>query len=52
MIKVCSADPQFANDDGERAGLWISVKRGDRNDWNRLARPLAAADKPAPPLVP
>jgi hypothetical protein len=52
VIKVCSADPRFVNDDGERAGLWISIKPSDRNNWNRLARALAAAGQPAPPLVP
>jgi hypothetical protein len=52
VIKLCTGDPRFVNDEGGRPGLWISIKRTDRNNWNRLARALAAAGQPAPPLVP
>jgi hypothetical protein len=52
VIKMCTGDPRFVNDDGGRPGLWISVKRDNRNLWNRLARALADAGQPGPPLVP
>ena len=51
VIKICTGDPRFVNDEGGRPGLWISVKRSNPNNWNRLARALADAGKPAPPLV-
>jgi hypothetical protein len=52
VIKVCTGDPRFVNDEGKRPGLWISIRRSDRNNWNRLARALADAGRPGPPLVP
>jgi hypothetical protein len=51
VIKMCTGDPRFVNDEGGRPGLWISVRRDNPNLWNRLARALAGADQPAPPLV-
>jgi len=52
VIKLCIDDTRFVNDEGARPGLWISVKSSDRNNWNRLARALAAAGQLAPPLIP
>jgi hypothetical protein len=52
VIKICVKDRRFVNDEGGKAGLWVPVKRSDRNNWNRCARALAAAGQPAPPLVP
>ncbi len=52
VIKVCINDARFVNDEGRKPGLWISVKRSDRNNWNRLARALADAGRPAPSLEP
>jgi hypothetical protein len=52
VIKICLSDRRFVDDEGGRAGLGIPVKRSDRNNWNRLARALAAAGQLAPPLVP
>lgn len=51
VIKICTGDPRFVNDDGGRPGLWISVKRDTPILWNRLARALAELGQPAPPLV-
>ena len=53
VIKICAADPRFVNDEGRKPGLWIPIRRcqRDRNNWNRLARALAAAGQPAPPLM-
>ena len=53
VINVCSGDPRFVDDDGGKPGLWISVRRceRDRKIWNRLARALAAAGQPAPTLM-
>ena len=55
VIKICTGDPRFVNDEGGRPGLWIAVKRSQRNLWNRLARPLAAEaqrrGRTGPPLV-
>jgi hypothetical protein len=52
VIKLCIDDSRFVNDEGGRPGLWISVRRSNRNLWNRLARALAAAGQPAPSLEP
>lgn len=52
VIKMCTGDPRFVDDDGGRPGLLISVKRDNRNLWNRLARALADVGQPGPPLVP
>ena len=54
VIKVCTGDPRFVNDEGRKPGLWISVRRSERNlnNWNRLARALADAGQLAPPLMP
>ena len=54
VIKICTGDPRFVNDEGGKPGLWIAVRRSgcDRNNWNRLARALADAGQPAPPLMP
>jgi hypothetical protein len=51
VIKVCTGDPRFVNDEGQRPGLWISVRRDNPNNWNRLARALADAGQSVPPLV-
>jgi hypothetical protein len=57
VIKICSDDERFVNDEGAKPGLWISVKRTRRGRvlWNRLARPLAAEaerrGRPGPPLI-
>jgi hypothetical protein len=50
VIKICTGDPRFTDEEGGRPGLWISVRRCQRNRnlWNRLARALAAAGQPAP----
>jgi hypothetical protein len=52
VIKVCTGDPRFVSDEGDRPGLWISVRPDNPNLWNRLARALADAGQPAPPLAP
>jgi hypothetical protein len=56
VIKICTGDPRFTLGEGERGpGLWISIRRSDprsRSTWNRIARALAAAGQPAPPLMP
>jgi hypothetical protein len=58
VIKICTGDGRFVNDEGGRPGLWISVRRTRRGRvlWNRLARPLAAEaqlrGQPGPQLVP
>jgi hypothetical protein len=54
VIKICTGDPRFVNDEGGKPGLWISVRRcqRDRKNWNRLARALADAGQLAPPLMP
>lgn len=51
---VCTGDRRFVNDEGGKPGLWIPVRRCecDRKNWNRLARALADAGQPAPPLMP
>lgn len=51
VIKICTGDRRFVNDNGGRPGLWISVRRDNPNLWNRLARALAAAGQLAPALV-
>lgn len=54
MIKICTGDSRFVNDQGGMPGLWIPVRRcqRDRKNWNRLARALVAASQLAPPLMP
>lgn len=52
MIKVCIDDAWFVNDDGQKPGLWLPIRRSDPNNWNRLARALHEAGRPAPPLEP
>jgi hypothetical protein len=54
VIKVCTGDRRFVDDEGRKPGLWIPIRRCERNrkNWNRLARALAAAGQPAPPLMP
>ncbi len=54
MIKICTGDPRFTDEEGGRPGLRISVRRCQRNRnlWNRLAQALAAVGQPAPPLIP
>lgn len=51
VIKICTGDRRFVNDNGGRPGLWISVRRDNPNLWNCLARALAAAGQSAPALV-
>ena len=54
MINICTGDRRFVNDEGGKPGLWLKVRRCQRNrkDWNRLARALADAGQLAPPLMP
>jgi hypothetical protein len=54
VIKICTGDPRFVNDDGDKPGLWIPIRRCQRNrkNWNRLARALAKAGQLAPPMMP
>jgi hypothetical protein len=54
VIKICTGDRRFVNDEGGKPGLWISIRRcqRNRNNWNRLARAIAAAGQPSPPLIP
>lgn len=53
VIKICTGDRRFVNDEGRKPGLWISIRRcqRNRNNWNRLARAIAAEGQPAPPLI-
>jgi len=53
VIKICTGDPRFVNDEGGKPGLWIPVRRceRDRKNWNRLARALADAGQLAPTLM-
>jgi hypothetical protein len=53
VIKICTGDPRFVNDQGGKPGLWIPIKRCEHNrkNWNRLARALADAGQLAPPLM-
>ena len=54
VINICTGDRRFVNDEGGKPGLWLKVRRCQRNrkDWNRLARALADAGQLAPPLMP
>jgi hypothetical protein len=54
VIKICTGDPRFVDDEGGKPGLWLPVRRcqRDRKNWNRLARALADAGQLAPPLMP
>ena len=57
VIKICTGDRRFVDDQGARHGLWISIRRTRRGRvlWNRLARPLAAeaqrSGRPGPELM-
>ncbi len=57
VIKMCTGDPRFVNDEGGRPGLWITFSSSPRSRhynpayFNRLARALADAGQPGPPLV-
>jgi hypothetical protein len=53
VINICTGDRRFVNDEGGRPGLWLKVKRRQRSRvlWNRLARALADAGQPSPPLI-
>jgi hypothetical protein len=48
VIKICTGDRRFVNDEGRKPGLWISIRRcqRNRNNWNRLARAIAARASP------
>ena len=54
VIKICTGNPRFVDDEGGKPGLWIPVRRcqRDRKNWNRLTRALADAGQLAPPLMP
>jgi hypothetical protein len=52
VIKLCIDDGRFVNDEGAKAGMWISIHRSDRNNWNRAVRALIAAGQYAPSLEP
>ena len=54
VIKICTGDRRFVNDEGRKPGLWISIRRcqGNRNNWNRLARAIAAEGSAGPGLRP